>query len=139
MRSARRAEAATRTRWKTRTVLEDGEQGAAGAGEGVAASERSSAWRSFREGEEKDRRGEAAATSDVEGEEVDVAEDGEGEEGRVFTQGIHMGEGGRAEAGDGWGRGGGFVRFFRLRAAGVAVVALDFFFFGILWFFRFGI
>jgi len=101
VRSARRAEAATRTRWKTRTVEEYGEQGAAGGGEGVAASERSSAWRSFREGDEKDRRGEAAvATSAVEDEEeVEVVEEGEVEEGRVFTQGSHMGEDGQAEAG----------------------------------------
>jgi hypothetical protein len=95
VRSARRAEAATRTRWKTRTE-EEGEQGAAGGGEGVAASDRSSAWRSLREGEEKDRRGEAAATSAVEGElEVEVAD-----EGRVFTQGSHMRGGVRAEVGE---------------------------------------
>ncbi|EEE50496.1 hypothetical protein OsJ_30576 [Oryza sativa Japonica Group] len=43
------------------------------------------------EGEEKDKRGEAAAAaSAVEGEGEAAAE--EGEEGRVFTQGSHMGE-----------------------------------------------
>jgi hypothetical protein len=32
---------------------------------------------------------------------VEVAEKGEADEGRVFTQGNHMGGDGRAEAGDG--------------------------------------
>jgi len=64
------------------------------------------------EGEEKDRRGEAAAMSAVEEEEVEVAEEGEADEGRVFTQGNHMGGDGRAEAGDGdEGERRGFVRF----------------------------
>jgi hypothetical protein len=79
-----------RTRWKTRT---EGEHGA-GGGEGVAGLECRSAWISLREGEEKDTRGEAAASAVEEEEQVELAEDGE-EEGRVFTHGNHMGEDGR--------------------------------------------
>lgn len=87
-----------------------------GVGEGEW-SERRRAWRSLREGEEKDKRGEAAAAaSAVEGEGEAAAE--EGEEGRVFTQGSHMGEmdEARGRRGRRWEGGGaeearGFVRF----------------------------
>jgi hypothetical protein len=99
----RRAEAATRTRWNTRT---EGEHGA-GGGERVAGSECSSACRSLREGEEKDTRGEATANA-VE-EQVEVADGGE-EECRVFTQGSHMSGDGRAAAGEGEEEA-GFARF----------------------------
>jgi hypothetical protein len=56
-----------------------------GDGEGAAGSERRRAWRSLREGEEKEeRRGEAVESA--------VEEQVESEDERVLTQGSHMGD-----------------------------------------------